>query len=30
MAAIMKFYRIKYENSDEVFDKKEDKKEKDP
>ena len=30
MAAIMKFYRIKCENSGEVFDKKEEKKEKDP
>ena len=30
MAAIMTFYRIKYENSDEVFHEKEDKKEKDP
>jgi len=30
MAVIMKFFRIKCENSDEVFDKKEEKKEKDP
>jgi hypothetical protein len=30
MAAIIAFYRIKYENSDEFFDEKDEKKEKDP